>query len=347
LSDRDYRMAHANTLAVSRSTGAQPRRQRQLEAPSLADAGPGPQRLAYGIGLGLVRISHLWDGNPVKAESCCVIRWNVPSATPGAAASWRRSWRRYWPPRSASVVTRHSRRRCSQTGWTSSSAPACPDAIVLAYRTLASVAQSQGDEQRALDVLDSLHAFGKTARMPRLVMTSLARADQDPCVALAHGSRRRARCGWTAWRPCSEPDYAVFRPLYELKAATANPMRLWRTERSGRRQRLPQARRFTRSPAQLRARGADDKVLRAVVAHQRGDVKALALLSEATSLAAIGGIERLLAETPMAETMAKMGRSRCRHVAACRSQARRGCARCVRPGPSALAPRSRYRWAAC
>ena len=48
-----------------------------------------------------------------------------------------------------------------------------PDTILLAYRTLAHVALIQGDERRALSVLESLGALATRRQLPRLALCSL------------------------------------------------------------------------------------------------------------------------------------------------------------------------------
>lgn len=51
---------------------------------------------------------------------------------------------------------------------------ALPETVVLAYRTAARIAVLRGDEHRALDLLDMLHAMGVARGLPRLCVTSLA-----------------------------------------------------------------------------------------------------------------------------------------------------------------------------
>ncbi|SAK66242.1 LuxR C-terminal-related transcriptional regulator [Caballeronia ptereochthonis] len=50
---------------------------------------------------------------------------------------------------------------------------AMPEAVVLAYRTAARIAALRGDEHRALDLLEMLHAMGVARGLPRLCVTSL------------------------------------------------------------------------------------------------------------------------------------------------------------------------------
>jgi LuxR family maltose regulon positive regulatory protein len=132
-----------------------------------------------------------------------------------------------------------------------------------------------------------------------------------------------------------EPDYAVFRPLYELKAATAKSYAALAGDDLGAASASLKLADSLALQLNYGRAALTIKVLRAVVAHQRGDVKALALLSEATSLAAIGGIERLLAEThPLAETMAKMGQAGAA-TSPLAGVKLAEVARDIRPGPSA------------
>ncbi len=50
---------------------------------------------------------------------------------------------------------------------------ALPEAVLLGLRTAARVASAQGAEQRALEMLEALHAVGRTRRLPRLCLVSL------------------------------------------------------------------------------------------------------------------------------------------------------------------------------
>jgi LuxR family transcriptional regulator, maltose regulon positive regulatory protein len=64
---------------------------------------------------------------------------------------------------------------------------ALPETVVLAYRTAARIAALRGDEHRALDLLDMLHAMGVARHLPRLCVTSLAEQ------ASVHAGRYRAQ----------------------------------------------------------------------------------------------------------------------------------------------------------
>jgi LuxR family maltose regulon positive regulatory protein len=62
-----------------------------------------------------------------------------------------------------------------------------PETVVLAYRTAARIAALRGDEHRALDLLEMLHAMGVARDLPRLCVTSLAEQ------VSAHAGRYRAQ----------------------------------------------------------------------------------------------------------------------------------------------------------
>lgn len=51
---------------------------------------------------------------------------------------------------------------------------ALPEVVLLAYRTLARVADAEGAEHRALELLQALHAVGMARRLPRLCVASLS-----------------------------------------------------------------------------------------------------------------------------------------------------------------------------
>jgi LuxR family maltose regulon positive regulatory protein len=62
-----------------------------------------------------------------------------------------------------------------------------PETVMLAYCTAARIAAVRGSENRALDLLEALHAMGVARRLPRLCIASLAEQVR------IHASRYRAQ----------------------------------------------------------------------------------------------------------------------------------------------------------
>ncbi|MFC4525771.1 AAA family ATPase [Dyella halodurans] len=69
---------------------------------------------------------------------------------------------------------------------------AAPEAILVGYRTATRIAAAQGEEHRALDILEALFSIGETRRLPRLCIASLSeqirvhagRFRRETCAAL-------------------------------------------------------------------------------------------------------------------------------------------------------------------
>ncbi|MGF6603555.1 LuxR family maltose regulon positive regulatory protein [Paraburkholderia sp. GAS448] len=70
-----------------------------------------------------------------------------------------------------------------------------PDAVIVAYRTLARIAAAAGAEHRALDLLGTLDAIGSARRVPRLCIASLTEQ-----IRLHSGRYRAATCRTIAGR---------------------------------------------------------------------------------------------------------------------------------------------------
>jgi LuxR family maltose regulon positive regulatory protein len=300
-------VAVANTLAVVALHEGDTERVRELEArlPTHSDSASEHIILAQAIGRMLVGLSHLWDGDARKAEATLrpalaaaerdAGRRSVPATMLAAALAAALFERDQIPAAQALLANRLDIIERSGVA----------DSVLAAYRTLAAIAASQGDERRALDLLRNLRGLGDARRMPRLRMVSFAEEIR------MHATRSRAETASAlltqleALAPTfAEPDYGPFLLQFQLATALARV--------------YVELARFDLDAADAALKIADGlanslhrhrdaltvKVLRAVVARQRGEPTALRLLAEAQSLAAIGGIERLLADThPLAAQM--------------------------------------------
>jgi LuxR family maltose regulon positive regulatory protein len=75
-----------------------------------------------------------------------------------------------------------------------------PDAVLLAYRTLARIAISEGAEHRAIELIEGLEAVGVSRKLPRLVIASLCE------LVYLHARRYRAQ---TCRQLCARIDALV------------------------------------------------------------------------------------------------------------------------------------------
>jgi LuxR family maltose regulon positive regulatory protein len=181
-----------------------------------------------------------------------------------------------------------------------------PDAVILGYVTAARVAALGGNEQRALDLLDSLFALGESRRMPRLGIAALGerirqhalRGRADLCtiverkldaIAVESGNRGRG----------------VLSPLVELQVELARAYAsIARREWNVALDRLNAL-----APAAARLRRGRDAVqvylLRALATSRCGK-DGDKLLDEAVSMARMWGLARIVADThPDLERLAK------------------------------------------
>ncbi len=263
-------------------------------------------RLSAQVGHMLVGLSHLWEGDACQAEA--VIQ-------PALAQAEREGRRRGMAasllasvlaaalfgrdqPAAAQAVLANRLDVIERSGF--------PDNVLLAYRTLANVALSQHDERRALNVLGNLEAVAERRQLPRL--RAYALADQIRIHALR--GRNETVATLLADLDLLAPtfEHEQLHPLaleYRLIASLA------RTHAALAKRELDVAESEVAAVGRLAAqlnRGRDAltvKVLRAVIARQRGSADALPLLQEVLELAEIAGYARLLIDThPLAVEMA-------------------------------------------
>jgi len=180
-----------------------------------------------------------------------------------------------------------------------------PDAVILAYRVLACVAMEEGDERRALEVLESLHALGESKGLPRLKLASLCEQVRIHALRSRTETIRSLLAGIDALAQVfAQEDYLPLQPEYRLGATIARAhAALAAFDPIATDEHLKVADALAISTKRKRD-ALTIMVLRSVTARQRGKDKALPLLSEALGLAAIGGIDRLLEDThPQAAVM--------------------------------------------
>ena len=265
----------------------------------------GTLHLARAFGRGIAALSHLWDGNPARAEA---------SLLPALLHAERGGRRDMIASLYASILARARYERGDVTQAQALLAnrldviERCgfPDNLLVAYRTLASATLAEGDEDGALAVLQNLDALGARRNLPRL--RALALADQVRVHAAQSRTETVARVLDALEALAPEFDHPDLRPLRnEYRLATA----IARAHAALADDRLESAELHLADAdaiAEAIACGNDIqrvKVLRGVVLWKRGEERAaMSLLREAQDLATIAGHVRLAADThPLASQL--------------------------------------------
>jgi LuxR family maltose regulon positive regulatory protein len=239
----------------------------------------------------VVAVSHIWEGNPVRAAG--LLR---PALVQAEQDMGRRS---VVAAMFAAVLSAAEYLRGDLDGALALLANrldviervGLPDAIVLAYRVLAETAMIRGEDARAMDALQALHELGVARGMPRLVLAALVGQVrlhvQHSRIETAAGRLAAA----VALRAVfDEPAHRPFMHLVDRRLAVARAMIcLARGDAAGAEAALsaaePVPSGLGRSPDALVARA-----LRALALHQLGRPGAREALSEALSLAELGGM---------------------------------------------------------
>jgi LuxR family maltose regulon positive regulatory protein len=180
-----------------------------------------------------------------------------------------------------------------------------PDGILLGTCTLARLAEAQGDERRALALLDNLDELGRDRSIPRFVLTSLAMRIE---LHARKGHAETAAALLPELDGLAEtfeyPEYQPHLAGYTIRRGVAHAyVALTRFDTARAEAEL--------ETAAMAAAGANRKrdaltiqVLRAVAAHQRKSDQALPLLAEALSVARVHGCLRVAEDAhPVAVTM--------------------------------------------
>jgi LuxR family maltose regulon positive regulatory protein len=254
--------------------------------------------MAQSFGRMIVGVTHLWEGNAYKAEEA--LRMSLADAE-------RRAGRRgvvacMFAPVLAAAMFERDQPAAAQALLANRldviERSTLPDAVLLAYQTLARVAMSRGDERHAFEVLDSLASLGEARRMPRLVLVSLAEQLRFHVLRSRRETVRRLATAIGAMRPQFDADdHRPLLSLYQLTAAIADAYVAIGDDEPTRADEVIAA---ADALASRLNRGRDAltiAVLRAVVARGRRQPQAASMLAEAQGLAAIRGVDRLLADT--------------------------------------------------
>jgi LuxR family maltose regulon positive regulatory protein len=303
IDDPVYEVALQNTLAVLALHRGDSAEVRLRAAAAPTDSSSETLPLALAFSRGLAALSLLWDGEVAAAEA---------KLRPLLAQSEREGGRRAMVPcLYAPILAAAVQARGDHDGAQALLADrldviehlGVPDTILCAYLTLAKAAAAQGDERRALDVLEDLEVFAQRRDLPRLVMHSLAERVR---LHLRRNRRETAeslldRLDSLAGR-FDQPELLPFEPQFELVLAIARArLALARGQAVAAGPQLDQAEALA-----ARLRRVDDqqvvKLLRVELARVRGNEDPNELMQEALEIAALSENRNLLAEAPPAVT---------------------------------------------
>ncbi len=292
----DY-VAHANLLSAMALYRGEHQEVRRIQANVKTVAEDESTRIAFGIGRLLVGLGHLQHGNVYRADAALqqpLIDAEQSSGRRGAMAAM------YAAVLAATAYERDQIQAAEELladRLDVVERTSMPDAILHAYRTLARVALAQGDERRALAALENLRTGAEARSMPRLTAASLA----DEVRIHAHADRPETATAalrhLEAMRPTfKRREYALLLPHYELAVALARTYRaLASFDWAAAEQALVQAETFATRLQRDRER-IQVMTLRAVVADARGHDGAAVLLKEASGLAALNGLARVIGD---------------------------------------------------
>jgi LuxR family maltose regulon positive regulatory protein len=170
---------------------------------------------------------------------------------------------------------------------------AVPDAIVLAYRTLADIALARGEEARALEFMSALRDQGVIRNVPRMVLNGLVEQARIHAMRGRVQSARELLGEIEAMRGVFEqPLYDGLNRHYRRMAALARGyVCLAGSDLEGAESALRTA---AEAPACARhsAMTLVARALLALVAHERGRPEARGMLAEVLSLAKLAGMQK-------------------------------------------------------
>jgi LuxR family maltose regulon positive regulatory protein len=239
-----------------------------------------------------VALSHIWDGNPMRAEAIL---------QPAIATAEREMGRR-------SVVAAMFAGTLSAVRYLRGDVDAAlalladrldviervgmPDPIVLAYRVIVESSIYRGEDARAMEALESLHDLGVARAMPRLVFSSLVgqvRAHvQQSRISTAADRLADAIALRTTFEA---PAYRPFLELVDRRLAVATAwVCLSRSDPAGAEVALAPLDQVKVGPGRNSPDGLAARALQALALHQLGRPGARDVLSEVLSLAGLGGM---------------------------------------------------------
>ena len=294
-----FTVARLNTQALLALHSGDTVRARSCIAEASEYGEAGSLRLASGIARMLLGLTHLWDGDAYEAEAAL-----RPALLRAEREDGRRSLRACLLAAVLAEALLHAGRPEAAQALLANRVDilercGLPDAVLCAYRTLASIALSQGDERRALGVLDDLCALADRRRLPRLRVHAMAEQIRIHAMHNRTETINQLVQALDALAPTfREAPLRWYQSQYRLAVAVAKAYgELARHDVDAAEAQLGMADALAR---QLR-RGHDmltTKLLRAVVARQRDADHALPLLAETLSLAHLSGNAHVFANAP-------------------------------------------------
>jgi LuxR family maltose regulon positive regulatory protein len=292
-----YKLAHENGQSFMALHAGRNEEVREIGARAPAEHSSPSLPLALAFSRTIVALSHLHDGNAFRVEA--LLR---PALADAERVSGRRGMmacvyapvlaaalRELGEPGSALALLADRLDVIERVG--------APDMILLAYRTLADAALDQGDERRALHVLENLEAFARRRDLPRLVAQALAERIRLHCHRFRLETARELLPRLEALAPrFAEVDFQPFEALYRLQLALAQCQLALAT---GQESEAEEALVRAETLAQELSRGRERLMamaLRSVLAAARGQQEPGATLLEAVALSEIGGFRRALSD---------------------------------------------------
>ncbi|MEO6926812.1 MAG: LuxR C-terminal-related transcriptional regulator [Rhodanobacter sp.] len=300
-----YAVAPLNSRAILALHTGSSAEVRAATAKTAKYGNAGSMQMAAALAKGMTGLSHLRDGNANQAEA--VLR-------PALALAERKDGRRsndaclYAAVLAAALLERDQLAAAqgllaNRLDMIESS---FPDVILTAYRTLVRIALGQGDEARALNLLDGLDGLAKRRQLPRLQLHGLV--ERIRIHALGNRVEMVSELVHTLDRvaPAFQSENLLpFAPQCQLAAGIAKAYAaLASNDLESMMRQLDLAELLARQLQRTRD-GWTIKVLRAIAMRGHDAEAALLSLSEVLQLASMRGNARLLAEThPLAVRMA-------------------------------------------
>lgn len=289
-------VAHANPIAnFDLFRGATDQVRRRLEAIPRNDDSEGSMRLAAGYADVLIGLGHLWEGFPVRADG-----YLQPVLERAEREVGRRSAMAamFAGVLAGAVLERDQPARARALladRLDIIDRVATPDAILVAYRTLADLALLDNQEQRAFDVLGALRELGARRHIPRMTVVSLAEQARIHAIK----GRRETAAALLAQLGAvvaefERPELRPLQPYARMKEAIAGAYVAMAAHDDAR---AEAALHKAAGLAATISRGREIimvKALQAVVMERQGQSGARAKLLEARELASLHGLERLI-----------------------------------------------------
>lgn len=289
--------AYANTMAAIALFRADHQEVRRIEVNVQGMAEDWSTRMSRGLGKLLVGLSHLQEGNVYRAEAAL----HQPLISAEQQAGRRSALAGMYASVLAAVAYERDQLDTAEELLADRldviERTSIPDTILWAYVTLARLAMARGDERRAMVVLENLRAFAEARLMPRLKAVSLAGEARLHAVCDRPESAAEILRQLEAMRPVIKgADYSLYLPHFELAVAlTQAYCALGLFDPAAAERALKRA----ETHAARLKRGRDQiviMVLRAVAIDAQGGKGAEALLKEASGLAALNGLARVIAD---------------------------------------------------